>query len=260
MRGLLTIILLPLLFEVNSDGAQFRLDLRPDNSNQQPNDILIPQKNSGWIHSGSTWANGGAWAADHFVMHAFYLEPTPGSTFPETNFNFTQTNNCYVELTWLPAPTIASYFPVKLPIANQTKRAYVLKVWVNDPGPTPVRYSYIVRCTENANRVFSEQQWGMVRRVAGSVFLNPSWHTKKDPPGFAGGKLPPLSFHGSLFYTDRKKYHRISLRRADYPLRFEISSKLDRQSGAQWKRLSGSSSWKLFPVIPPARSGRVPFK
>tara|TARA_B100001559_G_scaffold282890_1_gene257265 strand:+ start:1633 stop:1851 length:219 start_codon:yes stop_codon:yes gene_type:complete len=71
MRGLLTTILLPLLFEANSDGAQFRLDLRPDNSNQQPNDILILQQNSGWIHSGATWVNGGAWVAVHFVMHAF---------------------------------------------------------------------------------------------------------------------------------------------------------------------------------------------
>ena len=44
MRGLLTIILLPLFFEANSDGAQFNLGLKPDNSNQQPNDILFFRK------------------------------------------------------------------------------------------------------------------------------------------------------------------------------------------------------------------------
>jgi hypothetical protein len=190
-------------------------------------------------------------------MHAFYLEPTSGSTLPQTDFTFTATNNCYVELTWLPAPTVASSFPVKLPIANQPKKTYVLKVWVKDPGPTPVRYSYIVRCTEFENRVLIQRQRGMVRRVTGSVLLKPTWHIKRPPSGPIGGKLPPISFRGSQVHGNRKKYYRLSLRRADHLLRFEILSKKDRQPGSKWKRPSGSSSWKLFPRNSPVGSRRV---
>jgi outer membrane protein assembly factor BamB len=80
---------------------------------------------------------------------------------------------------------------------------------------------------------------------------------KRNPPLPIAGMLFPPSTPGSLIQGSRQRYWRLCLRRADHPLKFDIKSKIDRESKGEWKRPVGTGVWKFYPKKRERGSGRA---